>query len=73
MNGYLPERITYVCAKAETSEIWDDEGKKVIAKFKVVPTFPVEMEESLILQSHGQLMESIKQNVLMYQTILSLM
>lgn len=47
MNGYLPERITYVCAKAETSEIWDDEGEKVIAKFKVVPTFPVETGRKL--------------------------
>ena len=47
MNGYLPDRITYVCAKKEKSEIWDDEGENVIATFKVCPTFPIETGRKL--------------------------
>jgi hypothetical protein len=47
MSGYLPERVTYVCAKSEKSEIWDDEGEKMIASFTVVPAFPVETGRKL--------------------------
>lgn len=47
MSGYLPERVTYVCAKPEKSEIWDEEGEKKIASFKVVPAFPVETGRKL--------------------------
>jgi hypothetical protein len=47
MNGYLPDRITYVCAKKEKSEIWDDESENVIATFKVCPTFPIETGRKL--------------------------
>lgn len=47
MSGYLPDRITYVCAKKEKSEIWDEEYENVIATFKVCPAFPVETGRKL--------------------------
>lgn len=43
-KGFLPRKISYVCASKETMDVYDsdDYRSKKIASYKVHPTFPVE-------------------------------
>lgn len=47
MKSYIPEKITYVCSKAEKFEFYDEESQDVISSYKANPTWPVEGGKSL--------------------------